>query len=117
MVAAAHEALDRWGTGAGGSRLVTGTRPVHAELEAALADWKGTEAAVVFPTGFAANLGVLSALGTAGGPASSPTSSTTPRSSTAAGWPGPRCRVYRHGDVDQRGVAARRSPRPGPRWW
>jgi 8-amino-7-oxononanoate synthase len=61
--AAAHDALDRWGTGAGASRLVTGSRPVHAELEEELAQWKGTEAAVCFPTGFAANLGVLSVLG------------------------------------------------------
>ena len=60
VVAAAHQALDRWGAGSGASRLVTGSRPVHHELEAALADWKGTEAAVVFPTGFAANLSVLS---------------------------------------------------------
>lgn len=61
--AAAHEAIERWGTGAGASRLVTGSRPVHAELEEELAGWKGTEAAVCFPTGFAANLGVLSVLG------------------------------------------------------
>ena len=61
--AAAHDALERWGTGAGASRLVTGSRPVHAELEDALAQWKGTEAAICFPTGFAANLGVLSVLG------------------------------------------------------
>jgi 8-amino-7-oxononanoate synthase len=59
VVAAAHRALDRWGSGAGASRLVTGSRPVHHELEAALADWKGTASAVVFPTGFAANLSVL----------------------------------------------------------
>jgi len=63
VVQGAHEALDRWGAGAGASRLVTGSRPVHHELEAALAQWKGTEAAVCFPTGFAANLGVLSTLG------------------------------------------------------
>jgi 8-amino-7-oxononanoate synthase len=60
VVAAAHEALDRWGSGAGASRLVTGSRPVHHDLEEALARWKGTESAVVFPTGFAANLSVLS---------------------------------------------------------
>ena len=63
VAAAAHDALDRWGTGSGASRLVTGSRPVHDELEQALAAWKGTEAAVTFPTGFAANLGVLGALG------------------------------------------------------
>jgi len=66
VVAAAHEALDRWGTGSGASRLVTGSRPVHDALEGALAAHMGTERAVVFPTGFAANLGVLSAFGQPG---------------------------------------------------
>ncbi len=59
VVAAAHNAVDRWGTGAGAARLIVGSRPIHSELEAALAEWKGAEAAVLFPTGFAANLGVL----------------------------------------------------------
>jgi len=63
VVAAAGDALERWGTGAGASRLVTGTRPVHRELERALAEWKHTDAAVCFPTGFAANLGALTVLG------------------------------------------------------
>ena len=63
VVAAAQDALSRWGAGSGASRLVTGSRPIHSELERALAEWKGTEAAVCFPTGFAANLGVLSTLG------------------------------------------------------
>ena len=63
VVAAAHEALDRWGAGSGASRLVTGSRPIHSTVERALAEWKGTEAAVTFPTGFAANLGVLCVLG------------------------------------------------------
>jgi 8-amino-7-oxononanoate synthase len=66
VISAAHEALDRWGAGAGASRLVTGSRPVHAALEEALAAWKGAERAAVFPTGFAANLGVLGAFGDAG---------------------------------------------------
>jgi 8-amino-7-oxononanoate synthase len=59
--AAAHAALDRWGTGSGASRLVVGSRPIHHDLEEALARWRGADAAVVFPTGFAANLGVLAA--------------------------------------------------------
>jgi 8-amino-7-oxononanoate synthase len=66
VVAAAHGALDRWGAGSGASRLVTGSRPVHTELEAALAAWKGCERAVVFPTGFAANLSVLTVFGAEG---------------------------------------------------
>jgi len=60
-VAAAHRALDRWGAGSGASRLVTGSRPGHRQLEEVLAAWKGTDRAVLFPTGFAANLGVLGA--------------------------------------------------------
>ena len=63
VIAAAHAALDRWGAGATASRLIVGSRPVHAELEAELSDWKRTERALVFPTGYAANLGVLSCFG------------------------------------------------------
>lgn len=63
VIAAAHAALDRWGSGAGSARLIVGSRPVHSELERALADWRRTEAAVLFPTGFAANLGVLTTFG------------------------------------------------------
>src|SRR3954469_23485330 len=63
VVAAAHAALDRWGAGSGAARLIVGSRPVHTELEHALADWKRTDAAVLFPTGFAANLGVITTFG------------------------------------------------------
>ena len=63
VVAAAHAALERWGAGSGSARLIVGSRPVHTELEAALADWKRAERAVLFPTGFAANLGVLTTFG------------------------------------------------------
>lgn len=66
VIAAAHAALDRWGTGSGASRLVVGSRPLHTELESELAAWKGTEAALLFPTGFAVNLGLLATLGGAG---------------------------------------------------
>jgi 8-amino-7-oxononanoate synthase len=63
VVAAAGAALERWGTGAGASRLVTGSRPIHRELERTLAEWKHTDAVICFPTGFAANLGALTVLG------------------------------------------------------
>ena len=63
VMEAAIDAVRRWGTGAGASRLVTGSRPIHTALERALAEWKGTDAAICFPTGFAANLGALSVLG------------------------------------------------------
>ncbi len=61
--AAAHDAIDRWGTGSGSARLIVGSRPVHSELERALARWKQSERAALFPTGFAANLGVLTTFG------------------------------------------------------
>ncbi|SDM93272.1 8-amino-7-oxononanoate synthase [Allokutzneria albata] len=59
---AAADAALRWGAGATGSRLVTGTTELHAELEAELAEFCGFPAALVFSTGYAANLGVLAAL-------------------------------------------------------
>ena len=63
---AAIEAAERWGTGSGASRLVVGSRPIHHDLETAIARWRTTEAAVLFSTGFAANLGLLATLGTSG---------------------------------------------------
>ncbi len=62
VLAAAHEALERWGAGAGAARLLGGNRPVHSELEAQLAAWKSSESALLFPSGFQANVGVMSAL-------------------------------------------------------
>ncbi|MPZ69302.1 MAG: aminotransferase class I/II-fold pyridoxal phosphate-dependent enzyme [Actinobacteria bacterium] len=63
-IAAARDAVERWGTGAGSARLIAGSRSLHGELERSLATWKAAERALLFPTGFAANLGVLTALGT-----------------------------------------------------
>ncbi len=54
---AAHEALDRYGASATASRLVTGTLPVHRDLEAALCRLAGQPSALAFSTGYAANLG------------------------------------------------------------
>src|SRR6476659_1861970 len=62
IVAAATEALHRYGIGAGASRLVTGNHPLYAELEARLAKLKGTEAACVFGSGYLANTGIIPAL-------------------------------------------------------
>jgi len=66
LAAAAVAAIERWGTGSGAARLVVGSRPVHHELEEALAQWRSTPAALVLPTGFAANLAVMSTFGEPG---------------------------------------------------
>jgi len=63
VIEGARRALDRWGAGSGSARLIVGSRPIHSQVELALAEWKGTEAALLFPNGFAANLGVLATLG------------------------------------------------------
>ena len=63
---AAAEAALRWGAGAGASRLVCGSMEIHRELETALAEFEGSEAAVLFGSGYLANLGVLGALAARG---------------------------------------------------
>ncbi|MBO0730525.1 MAG: pyridoxal phosphate-dependent aminotransferase family protein [Acidimicrobiaceae bacterium] len=60
--AAAVEAVHQYGTGVTGSRMLNGTLPLHRELEGELAGWVGAEAALVFTTGYAANLGAIGAL-------------------------------------------------------
>jgi 8-amino-7-oxononanoate synthase len=99
VLAAAHDALDRWGTGSGAARLVVGSRPVHRELEAEVAVWRRSEAALLFPTGYAANLGVLT---TFGGPGVRICSDERNHASIIDGSRLARAdvAVYRHGDVD-----------------
>jgi len=99
VIAAAHEALDRWGAGAGSARLIVGSRPVHDDLERELAQWKQTPRAALFPTGFATNLGVIT---TFAGPGVLVCSDELNHASIIDG-----CRlaradtaVYRHRDLD-----------------
>jgi 8-amino-7-oxononanoate synthase len=56
---AARDALEAFGTGVTGSRLLNGTTPLHVELERELAEWMGSEDAIVFSTGYQANLGSI----------------------------------------------------------
>jgi 8-amino-7-oxononanoate synthase len=62
LIDAAVQATEMYGTGSTGSRLVTGHLALHEELEQAIADLKNTEAALVFSSGYLANLGVISAI-------------------------------------------------------
>ncbi|MCW2523681.1 MAG: 8-amino-7-oxononanoate synthase [Frankiales bacterium] len=62
VIEAAAEAAREWGTGSTGSRLVTGTTELHLRLEAALAELVGAPSALVFSSGYLANLGVITAL-------------------------------------------------------
>ncbi|MFI6165849.1 8-amino-7-oxononanoate synthase [Nocardia sp. NPDC051052] len=62
VIDGAIEAVRRWGAGSTGSRLVTGTTTDHELLEAELAEFVGAEAGLVFASGYAANLGAVTAL-------------------------------------------------------
>src|SRR5690606_17469262 len=62
VIEASVAATRRYGAGAGAARLLTGNHPLYAELEAKLARLKGTEDAVVFGSGYLANLGILPAI-------------------------------------------------------
>src|SRR3954465_8396297 len=59
---AARDALEQYGTGVTGSRLLNGTTPLHVDLERELAEWMGTEDAIVFTTGYQSNLGAISSI-------------------------------------------------------
>jgi 8-amino-7-oxononanoate synthase len=96
---AAEEHLRRYGAGATASRLVTGGLPCHAELEAELAAWKGYPAALLFGSGYLANLGVLGALAEPGDVvfADRLSHASLLRGAQASG---ARLRRFRHNDVE-----------------
>ena len=98
IIAAAIEATQRYGIGAGASRLVTGNHPLYAELEDRLARLKGTEAACVFGSGYLANTGIIPALV---GPDDLIVLDELSHACIHAGakLPAPKIHLYRHADA------------------
>lgn len=110
---AAADAALRWGAGAGASRLVSGTMVIHRRLEEALAAFKGTESALLFGSGYLANLGVIGALA---GEGQTVFSDALNHASIIDGCRLARAQtaVYRHGDVEHLAwQVARRGDRGG----
>ena len=109
LARAASEAAAAWGVGARASRLLAGTTRVHQQLEEALARWFHAEAALVYPSGYLANLGVLGAV------CSAEDLILLDRLShaslvEAARASGAKVQVFRHGDVEQVAGLLRRGP-------
>jgi 8-amino-7-oxononanoate synthase len=96
---AAKDAIDRYGAGAGASRLITGSHPLYAELERKLARLKGTEAACVFGSGYLANTGIIPAL-VGKGDLIIVDELTHSCIRTGASLSGAEVRVFRHNDVE-----------------
>ena len=99
VVQSAVEATQRFGAGSGAARLISGSLPPHQDLESALAQFKGTEAALTFSSGYLANIGTIPALIGRGGLILADRLSHASlidgcRLSTA------EFRVYRHNDTD-----------------
>ncbi|MGH3460063.1 MAG: 8-amino-7-oxononanoate synthase [Kribbellaceae bacterium] len=109
---AAATAVRTWGAGATGSRLVSGTTRLHAELEEALADFCRQPAALVFSSGYLANLGVVTALA---GPGTLLVSDAHVHASLvdACRLARSRVEIVPHNDVDavERALAGREEPR------
>jgi 8-amino-7-oxononanoate synthase len=97
---AARDALERFGTGLTGSRFLNGTLSLHLELERELADWMGTEDALVFTTGYLANTG---AIGTLLGPGDTVICDSGDHASIldAVSMSRARIRPYRHNRLDK----------------
>ena len=111
---AAAEAALRWGVGAGASRLVSGTMTVHRRLEERLAAFKGSEACVLFGSGYLANLGAIGALA---GPGDAVFSDELNHASIVDGCKCSRARVhvYRHLDPEHLDWSLRRHSGEGRR--
>ncbi len=98
--AASRDALEHYGTALTGSRFMNGTIPLHVELEREIADWMGTEDALVFTTGYQANLGTI---GTILGPGDTVICDSGDHASILDGCrlSGAKLRPFRHNQMDK----------------
>src|SRR3954463_13026242 len=98
--AASRDALEKYGTALTGSRFMNGTIPLHVELEREIADWMGTEDALVFTTGYQVNLGTI---GTILGPGDPVFCASGTHASTLDGCrlSGAKLRPFRHNQMDK----------------
>jgi 8-amino-7-oxononanoate synthase len=98
--AGAREALEAYGTGVTGSRLLNGTTPLHLDLERELAEWMRTEDAIVYTTGYQSNLGCI---GTILGPADTVVCDSGDHASILDGCrlSGAKLRPFRHNRMDK----------------
>jgi len=99
MKAAAAEAVMSWGTGSGASRLISGNNALYGRLERAVAGYKEAEAALIFSSGYATNIGVITSLA---GRGDLILSDALNHASIvdACGLSRARVEVYPHGDID-----------------
>ena len=99
LIQAANDAAEKFGWGSGASPLITGHSELHRQLEEVLATFEQTEAALLFPTGYAANIGTITALADAD---TIIFSDAKNHASIIDGCrlSGGTIRVYRHGDCD-----------------
>jgi len=97
---AARDALETYGTGVTGSRLLNGTTPLHVALERELAEWMGDEDAIVFTTGYQSNLGTI---GTILGPGDTVIVDSGDHASILDGCrlSGAKLRPFRHNRMDK----------------
>src|SRR5215217_3987548 len=99
VIQGARDALERYGTGLTGSRLLNGTTPLHLDLEREIAEWMDSEDAIVFTTGHQANLGTL---GTILGPGDTVIADSGDHASILDGCLLSRAKLrpFRHGRLD-----------------
>lgn len=110
--AAARRALEQYGAALTGSRLLNGTIGLHSELEREIAEWMGTQSALVFTTGYQANVGVL---GTLPGPGDTVVCDAGDHASLFDGavLSGARIRPFGHGRLDRLESQLRRASSDG----